>query len=144
MTLHPSPAAGWYTDPNGAPALRYWDGGAWTAATQQAPVAPGYPAAGSADPGYGPTTGTPGFPNAGTHYPAARPGNFFARNRYFAITAAVCAVYAVIALFSNFAFFGILPALYTFQSFRAKEPLAVVALVVTVATIFFSMQHIYG
>ncbi|MCV7353466.1 DUF2510 domain-containing protein [Mycobacterium parmense] len=26
----PMPAAGWYPDPSGANAMRYWDGGAWT------------------------------------------------------------------------------------------------------------------
>lgn len=150
MTMHTSPDAGWYADPNGGPGLRYWDGGSWTAATQQAPVASGYPAAADTFQGYGPTSGAPGYPAAGSPYPAGGlpanrpPVHFFARNRYFAITAAVCAVYAVIALFTNFAFFGVLPALYTFRSFQAKEPLAIVALIITVGTIFFSLQHIYG
>lgn len=141
MTMHTSPDAGWYADPNGGPGLRYWDGGTWTDATQPPPAAGGYPGAGSGFQGY-PSAGAP-YPGGGL--PASRPPvNFFARNRYFAITVAVCGVYALVATFSNFAFFGVLPALYTFRSFQAKEPLAVVALIVTVATIFFSLQHIYG
>lgn len=164
-----SPAAGWYADPNGGTGLRYWDGGVWTDATQAAPVGAGQPAAGyPASPGY--PTAAPGYPAAAPGYPAAAPGyspapghasgqspypgaglppanrpaaSFFVRNRFFLITAAICGVYALVATFSNFALFGVLPALYTFRSFQAKEPLAIVALVVTVATIFFSLSHIY-
>jgi hypothetical protein len=32
-----TPAEGWYPDPSGAPALRWWDGAQWTAHVQQAP-----------------------------------------------------------------------------------------------------------
>jgi hypothetical protein len=161
MTMPNSPAAGWYADPNGGPALRYWDGAGWTDATQPAPVAAGYPAPGSAratpgypsaTPGYpagtpGSAPGTPGYP-AASPYPGAPQANrpavgFAARNKFFLITAAICGVYALVATFSNFALFGVLPALYTFRSFQAKEPLAGVALAVTVVTIFFSLNHIY-
>lgn len=160
MTLHTSPDAGWYADPNGGPGLRYWDGAGWTAATQQVPAAFGNPSADNGFAGYAPAGGAPGYPGPGAPYPggglpgAGLPGaglpanrpraSFLARNRYFAITTAICVVYAVIASFSNFAFFGVLPALYTFRSFQAKEPLALVALLVTVATIFFSLRMIYG
>lgn len=158
MTMPNSPAAGWYADPNGGPGLRYWDGAVWTDATQPAPGAAGHP---GATPGY--PAGSPGYPAGSPGYPAGSPGypaaasypgagfppahrpaaGFAARNRFFLITAAICGVYALVATFSNFALFGVLPALYTFRSFQAKEPLAIVALVVTVATVFFSLQHIY-
>ena len=165
MTMSNSPAAGWYADPNGGSGLRYWNGGVWTDATHPAPVdaghpasTPGYPAS---SPGY--PASTPGYPASNPGYPAT-PGNaaapsqypgggqspanrpaasFLVRNRFFLITAAICGVYALVATFSNFALFGVLPALYTFRSFQAKEPLAIVALLVTVATIFFSLNHIY-
>lgn len=165
MTMPNSPAAGWYADPNGGSALRYWDGAVWTDATQPAPVAaghpgatPGYPAAAPGYPGGAPgypaangqPTSAPGYPTSSSPYPGAglpqggRPSvGFAARNRFFLITAAICGVYALVATFSNFALFGVLPALYTFRSFQAKEPLAIAALVVTVATIFFSLNHIY-
>jgi hypothetical protein len=35
----PSPAPGWYPDPNGGPAQRYWDGQNWTVAAPSAPAA---------------------------------------------------------------------------------------------------------
>jgi hypothetical protein len=151
MTMPNSPAAGWYADPNGAPGLRYWDGAAWTDATQPAPVAAGHPGGTAGYPGAAPgyPAGAPGYPAAspypgGGFPPANRPAAGFAtRNRFFLITAAICGVYALVATFSNFALFGVLPALYTFRSFQAKEPLAAVALIVTVTTIFFSLQHIY-
>lgn len=40
------PAAGWYADPAGGPAQRYWDGTAWTEHLAPAPASPtpGYPA----------------------------------------------------------------------------------------------------
>jgi hypothetical protein len=34
----PTPAPGWYPDPNGAPQLRYWNGQVWTDHTASAPI----------------------------------------------------------------------------------------------------------
>src|SRR4051812_11066615 len=87
MTMHTSPDAGWYADPNGGPGRRSGDGGSWPAATQQAPAGSGYPASDHPFQGYAPTGGTPGYPAAGSPYPAGvlpanrPPVNFFARNR---------------------------------------------------------------
>lgn len=39
------PAGGWYADPYGAPTLRYWDGGTWTAHTSAYPAQQTQPAA---------------------------------------------------------------------------------------------------
>jgi uncharacterized membrane protein YhaH (DUF805 family) len=41
----PPPAAGWYPDPQGAPAQRWWNGLAWTAATRPLAVPPVPPVA---------------------------------------------------------------------------------------------------
>jgi hypothetical protein len=38
----PSPATGWYPDPNGGPGQRYWDGQNWTIVAPPAPAAPPY------------------------------------------------------------------------------------------------------
>lgn len=156
MTMHTSPDAGWYAEPNGGPGLRYWDGATWTGATQPAPATTGYPAANASPAALGyPATGYPSTGSPSTGYPVAphpgsgptpvaRPTKFLARNRFFVITLAICGIYALVAAFSHFAFFGIVPVLYTFRSFQAKEPLAIAALVVTAATIYFSLTHIYG
>ncbi|PKQ26851.1 MAG: hypothetical protein CVT64_03660 [Actinobacteria bacterium HGW-Actinobacteria-4] len=37
----PTPAPGWYADPNGQAGLRYWDGTAWTNQTNASPASPG-------------------------------------------------------------------------------------------------------
>ena len=64
MTDQPtSPPAGWYDDPAGSDQLRWWDGQAWTAHTNQETAAPGAtvgpgPGAGSAAGSQG--SGTPG------------------------------------------------------------------------------------
>jgi peptidyl-prolyl cis-trans isomerase B (cyclophilin B) len=40
VTTTPPPSPGWYPDPSGAPQSRWWDGTAWTAATQLDTSAP--------------------------------------------------------------------------------------------------------
>ncbi|QNK81420.1 DUF2510 domain-containing protein [Nakamurella sp. PAMC28650] len=145
-----APTAGWYSDPNGAPTLRYWNGTAWTDATQQAPSPAVQSPYGQAGP-YGQTGTYPGAfpagPNPSYAYPPAPtppPGGgaaagLWAQNKTSFITVAICIVYLVIAGFSHLVFFGILPVLYTVRSFQAKESLAWLAAAVTVVTIGFSI-----
>ena len=124
--------AGWYTDPQDARQLRFWNGTAWTAQTapqqyspppQQYPPAPQqYPAA-------------PYYPPAPGQYPPA-PSQFGAplgqrtllqANRYAAITVGVSAIYVALAIATGIAFLGIVPVLFAARSFRARERFAVVA-----------------
>lgn len=64
-----SPAAGWYADPTGGTALRYWNGAVWTDDTQPAPLIAGYTGAPS-----GHSTGSPGYPAGASGYPAGASG----------------------------------------------------------------------
>ncbi len=57
MTQLPPP--GWYPDPAGTPAERYWDGNAWSQVTREAPqpaAAPNLPVAHGGPGSYGPAT----------------------------------------------------------------------------------------
>ena len=65
--------AGWYSDPNGGPELRWWDGAAWTEHTSPPPVGAGVTQAAAAPPATpGPADGYPP-PSPGAYGP---PGDY--------------------------------------------------------------------
>jgi len=128
--------AGWYPDPAGSPAHRWWDGARWTDQLQ-----PADPAAGARQglPAYAqPAGGQPPYgqlPYGQLPYgqPAygmpARPSSGWQRNQMSYITMIIAAAYLVIALTANVVFIGILPVLMTVRAFNRKEKLAPVAAV---------------
>lgn len=59
--VRPLIAAGWYPDPQGLPAQRWWDGSQWSAHTAPTPAAAPYPGA-PAYRGYPGYQGPPGYP----------------------------------------------------------------------------------
>ena len=75
--------AGWYSDPNGGPDLRWWDGTAWTEHTSPPPAGPGAARETAApQPPPGPVDGGP-QPSSGTYGgfappPQSPPGEFAA------------------------------------------------------------------
>lgn len=125
-----TPAPGWYPDPAGRPQLRWWDGGAWSAA---APAATS-PLYGTASPG--PVAPPRGSSSGGNPLVAAN------KNSLITLTASV--IYVFIALASHVVFFGILPALYAVRSFQAKErlaPFAALGAVAAVGTALVMLNH---
>ncbi|CAN5636246.1 hypothetical protein BH10ACT8_BH10ACT8_03000 [soil metagenome] len=138
--------AGWYPDPSGTAAQRWWDGAQWTETTRAAPAAEqsvyGQPAYGQ--PAYGqpaydqPAYGQPAYGQQ-SYQPSSAAPSLFARNRYSAITAGIAVVYAFLALFVHLVFIGILPILFVVRAFRAGEKLAPAAAVIAVIAIGFDI-----
>jgi hypothetical protein len=148
--------AGWYPDPSGTAAQRWWDGAQRTETTRAAPAAEqsayGQPAYGQpayGQPAYGqpaydqPAYGQPAYgePAYGqqSYQPSSAAPSLFARNRYSAITAGIAVVYAFLALFVHLVFIGILPILFVVRAFRAGEKLAPAAAVIAVIAIGFDI-----
>jgi hypothetical protein len=126
-----SPAPGWYPDPSGAPALKWWDGYHWTDHQQ-------YQSATAQPPG--PLGGwyAPGSTSAPTAVAVQR-HSARVKNTYASITFGVVALYLVLTVSAGISVLGILPALMTYRSFRAQEKLAPVALIATVVAIGFAL-----
>lgn len=141
--------AGWYPDPAGSSAQRWWDGQQWTDQLQAAPqpsfAQPGSGAPGSSQPPYGqqpyghqpygqqPYGQQPyGQPGYGPHYgqPAYQPtapGSLWHRNQYSFITMIVSIIYIAIAFEAHFVLIGVVPILMTIRAFGRKEKLAILA-----------------
>ncbi len=157
MTQAPQP--GWYADPSGLPAHRWWDGQAWTQHTQQMP-APQAPSAtqssfapapatqhagfGSApmQTGYAPTAtqsgfGTPQYAPAPARNRA--PVGVWASNQYAFITMLIVAAYALIAWKGHVYVLGIFPAAMSVRSMNRREPLAILAVIAAVAAVLIAV-----
>lgn len=165
-----SAAPGWYADPHGVAAFRWWDGNTWTAAThpgqpaQAEPVyaQPAEPAAVQSHPafaqqalpayaaaGYGqsvPGYSTPAFAQPLNQVLAANraPASGWDRNRYAFITFGIVALYFFIAMSTRVVFFGILPLGMSIRSKRGNEPLAAFAIgaaVLSILVAFVALSH---
>jgi hypothetical protein len=119
---------GWYADPsNQGGVLRWWDGYAWTAHTQQAmAAAPGSFAAPA--PAY---RGAPAQPS------------FAKRNSLSLVAIAIVAVYVLLALTTRVVLLGIFPVIMAVRATRSKEqlaPIAVVAAAIAVGIAFIALK----
>ena len=87
-----TPPAGWYPDPAGSPASRWWDGHAWTAQTRATGGPGGYP------PGGGPGTPPPGSGGQGSGGTGGQSGSGGGRGsrKTFAVVVAALAVAALL------------------------------------------------
>lgn len=95
-----------------------------------------------------------GYPQAG--YPQANPsgqanpnqsgqldlGTMLQRNKFTAITLAVCIVYALLAIKAHIAVIGVLPVLLSVRAFRAREPFAVVSAVAAAFAVIFALSQL--
>jgi hypothetical protein len=153
MPLSESPPPGWYADPQGLAAYRWWDGLTWTAHTSA-----GQPATPSAQQSYygqaettvaAPPTQYPQAQYPHAQYPHAQyphaqypqtqypPSQFrptpqpsgVERNRYAFITLGIVACYVLIAWKAHIFVLGILPVVMSVRSKSRNEPLAPVAIV---------------
>jgi Protein of unknown function (DUF2510) len=118
-----APPAGWYPDPAGTAARRWWDGQTWAATVEPAMAPAAYaPMAQSV-----PTrTGAP------------------AGNRLALITFAVVALYIVIAVETRFVIFGFLPLALSLRSKRQGEPLAPFAIAAAGVSIALAALLLFG
>lgn len=132
------PPAGWYPDPAGGAAPRWWDGSAWAAATPIAPQA-SYPPVIAAPPqqwdASPPVPVGGGWQARAGGWNRAAPVGARGRNRYSLITFGVVALYLVLAVAAHVAILGIFPILMAVRSVRAREPLAPVAVVAAVIAV---------
>ena len=145
--------AGWYPDPAGGPAARWWDGHQWTNHLQPAqPPSQGYAAApygGAPHQAWSPVSAPaapqqfPQYSNGYAQLPqqfGAQPtGSVFQRNRYTAISVGVAALYAIFAIAVHIVFIGIVPILFCVRAFRAREQYRVVAAIAAALAVIFSL-----
>ncbi|MDQ1730117.1 MAG: hypothetical protein QOK10_276 [Pseudonocardiales bacterium] len=161
--------AGWYSDPAGGPALRWWDGQQWTnhvkpSQPEQFGYAPAPTSFGTAQGDPGATQGWagavgqtpqsyPGAPPLPQYYTAPQagyapnygapagqqPGTILQQNRYSAITVAVAILYAILAIGVHIVVIGVLPILFCVRAFRAREPYRVAAAVAAAAAVIFAL-----
>jgi hypothetical protein len=112
---------GWHPDPgNPNGGVRWWDGTAWTAHTQQSPTAVPY------------ATGIYGQTQA----------SFAKRNSKSLTAIGVVALYIVIALSTRVVFIGVLPVLMAVRATKRKEQLAPVAIVAAVIAVAVALLAI--
>lgn len=133
-----SPSPGWYADPQGVAAYRWWDGLAWTA--HAAHGQPADPAAGQGFYG-GPVTATPATQLGTT--PTLSSGQ---RNKYAFITLGVVALYVLIEWKAHVYVLGVLPVVMSIRSKSRNEPLAPVAIIaaaVAVLVAVLGLTHHY-
>jgi hypothetical protein len=153
--MAPQAPAGWYPDPAGSPAQRWWDGTAWTSFTEPAVTQPAAAQPAAATTGYGstvspplPVASAPPGPSPYSYPPMPQGGPARAGaaqgNRLALITFAVVALYVVIALETRFVVFGFLPLALSLRSKRQGEPLAPLAIGAAVLSIVIAVAVIFG
>jgi Protein of unknown function (DUF2510) len=130
---------GWHPDPsNPSSGVRWWDGTAWTAHTEQSPTPVAAP--------YGSTPygSAPAGPNP---YAAGMYGqtnvSFAKRNSKSLTAIGVVVLYIVIALSTRVVFIGVLPVLMAARATKQKEqlaPVAIVAAVIALAVAFIGLR----
>jgi Protein of unknown function (DUF2510) len=160
--MESGPQAGWYPDPAGSNAWRWWDGQAWSNTTSAvdpsavsqpgavpapvaapvlaAPVLAAPTAVGAPGAVGTPAAGMPGYgpaspvPTTYGYQPQQMPARTGRSNpNGLAFTTfAIVAVYLVLAVTTRIVFIGVLPMLMAIRSQRAREPLAPVALAAAV------------
>ncbi len=127
-----SPSPGWYADPQGVAAYRWWDGLAWTA--HAAHGQPADPAAGQ------------GFYGAAMTAPRAaefRPTPTVStgqRNQFAFITLGIVALYVLIAWKAHIYVLGILPVVMSIRSKSRNEPLAPVAIIAAAVAVLIAVM----
>ncbi len=129
MSQAPSP--GWYADPQGVAAYRWWDGLAWTAHASHGQ--PAYPTAGQGV--YG---GAMTAPRAAEFRPAPTVSTW-QRSQYAFITVGIVVLYALIAWKAHVYVLGILPVVMSIRSKSRNEPLAPVAIIAAAAAVLIAV-----
>jgi hypothetical protein len=149
---------GWYADPHGHSAYRWWDGQTWSAHTHgghhTAPAAgaagyAGDAAFGSAAfaparPGYfgGVASAMPQQQQAAPYRQASQSG--WRSNEYAFYTFAIVALYAIIALKAHVYVLGILPVMMSFRSKARNEALAIPAIIAAGIAIVVAVMGFTG
>jgi hypothetical protein len=133
MTLSQSPSPGWYADPHGVSAYRWWDGLAWTANT-----ADGQPAVPTAQQSHygGAVTVAPAQATQFRPAPTVSSGQ---RNQYAFITLGIVALYVLIAWKAHVYILGILPVMMSIRSKSRGEPLAIVAIIAAAVAVLVAV-----
>jgi uncharacterized protein DUF2510 len=114
-----APAPGWYQDPAGTGASRWWDGVSWT---------------GHVHP---PAAQSPGA------WPAEAAARSFLRSNPLSLAVLAVAVgYFALFSFAHVVIAGLLPVLLAARAVRAKEPLAHGAAVLAGGTLLFAVYEL--
>ncbi len=146
------PPPGWYADPHGYSAYRWWDGLTWTAHTNgglatadtAAAIAPAasqqgffagtvtprqhqYPPAQPTP--YGPTQPIPYGSGSNSCGGSSSQTSGWQRNEYAFLTFGIVAIYAFLAMEAHVYILGIVPVMMGMRSQMRKEPLAVLAII---------------
>ena len=127
MTTTP---AGWYPDPGGSGAARWWDGTAWGAQLQAAPQPVVQPVA-------QPWGAAPGPQQWGATSLQAAPDTYAKRNAASLTALALAVVCVLIAVTTGYVVFALVPAFVAITAVQKKEPLAWPALGVAVALVIW-------
>jgi hypothetical protein len=135
------PPAGWYKDPAGSDAKRWWDGQAWgaleepsriDAGGEQPPIDQHRPKVIEQAPPRSSPVGPRGFA-----YLAERNGSALT-------TVAIAVLYVVLAATFHIHFFGILPIFTALASYRRREFLWPLAAALAVGTLVLSLSGLQG
>ncbi len=137
----PLPPAGWYKDPAGTDARRWWDGQAWggleelpqiDAGGEQPPVDQHRPKVIERPPTRSSPVGPRGF------------ASLAEKNGSALTTVAIAIVYVALAAAFHIHFFGILPIFTALASYRRREFLWPLAAALAVGTLVFSLSALHG
>jgi Protein of unknown function (DUF2510) len=153
------PPPGWYADPHGSSAHRWWDGLTWTAHTNGAQATQAAAAAASIAPApaqqdffggtvparqpqYAPAQPTPYSPMQPTPYGPGQPmpygsGSYgsgsqaggWHRNEFAFLTFGIVGIYVFLAMEAHVYILGIVPVMMGIRSQSRREPLAILAII---------------